>query len=88
MSYKLKEVPEKLETGNRCQHYWIIEDAKGSTSRGVCKLCGEEREFYNSWPGFAVLKQSAGAFESPDSPDIEPDEELDELEVEESGASV
>ena len=88
MSNKLKEAPEKLETGNKCRHYWMIEDAKGSTSRGVCKLCGEERKFYNSWPGLAVLKQNAGVFESPDSPDSEPDEEPDELELEESSAGL
>ena len=88
MGYRLKEAPEKLETGNKCNHYWMIEDAKGSTSRGVCKLCGEERKFYNSWPGFVILKQNTGVFELPDSPDTEPDGELDELELEESSAGL
>ena len=88
MSYKLREAPEKLATDNECRHYWMIEDAKGSTSRGVCKLCGEERKFYNSWPGFVILKQNTGVFELPDSPDTEPDGELDELELEESSAGL
>ncbi len=31
-----------------CGHHWIIEPPKRSTSKGVCRLCGEEREFHNS----------------------------------------
>ncbi len=31
-----------------CRHYWKIESPKGTKSRGVCKLCGEIREFGNS----------------------------------------
>ena len=28
-------------------HHWIIPAAAGPTSPGVCRLCGEEREFEN-----------------------------------------
>ncbi len=31
-----------------CQHHWIIETPRGSTSSGRCKRCGQEREFRNS----------------------------------------
>ena len=31
-----------------CRHHWVIESPHGVTSHGVCKLCGEEREFQNS----------------------------------------
>jgi hypothetical protein len=31
-----------------CRHHWIIEPPQGSTSRGTCKVCGEERDFRNS----------------------------------------
>ncbi len=31
-----------------CQHHWIIDTPRGSTSAGRCKRCGEEREFRNS----------------------------------------
>ena len=31
-----------------CAHWWRIEVPRGPTSRGKCKLCGEEREFFNS----------------------------------------
>jgi len=32
-----------------CQHRWSIEEPNGPTSRGVCKLCHEVREFRNSF---------------------------------------
>ena len=35
------------EDQRNCIHHWIIEEPKGPTSRGVCKLCGVEREFEN-----------------------------------------
>ena len=31
-----------------CHHYWLIEPARGSLSRGVCQVCQEVREFKNS----------------------------------------
>jgi hypothetical protein len=31
-----------------CQHHWRIESPRGAMSMGVCKRCGEEREFRNS----------------------------------------
>ena len=37
-----RSAPEK-----KCRHYWIIERMAGSTSRGVCKLCGMHKEFKN-----------------------------------------
>lgn len=33
-----------------CQHWWVIESPHGSMSKGVCKKCGEVREFLNSFP--------------------------------------
>ena len=35
-------------TTTQCPHHWIIETSAGSTSKGVCRLCGEERVFANS----------------------------------------
>ncbi len=32
----------------QCQHHWKIAAPNGATSMGVCKRCGEEREFANS----------------------------------------
>ena len=28
-------------------HHWLIEEAQGPTSRGLCRRCGAEREFKN-----------------------------------------
>jgi len=33
-----------------CPHHWLIEEANGPTSVGVCRFCGERREFSNSVP--------------------------------------
>ena len=30
-----------------CCHHWSIQPATGPVSQGVCKLCGEVREFKN-----------------------------------------
>jgi hypothetical protein len=30
-----------------CKHYWLIEPANGSTSKGICKKCGNEQVFAN-----------------------------------------
>ncbi len=31
-----------------CTHHWMIEPSSGPTSKAVCRLCKEEREFDNS----------------------------------------
>jgi hypothetical protein len=31
-----------------CRHHWVIESPHGATSHGICKICGEERDFQNS----------------------------------------
>ncbi len=33
-----------------CHHHWLIESACGPTSRGVCKNCGQTRDFFNAIP--------------------------------------
>jgi len=33
-----------------CIHYWLIEPAAGPTSSGVCRFCGAQREFHNTFP--------------------------------------
>ena len=39
-----KETEKQLQ----CAHQWIIESPQGPTSKGVCKECGEQKEFYNA----------------------------------------
>ena len=56
-----KEKPEKKE----CVHHWIIETPDSRTSTGVCKLCGEVKEFSNDWLNPYLTTQRPG--ESQDS---------------------
>ena len=35
-----------------CAHHWLIESPNGAMSRGVCKICGLEKEFPNSAEDF------------------------------------
>ena len=39
----LAEITEE----SMCPHHWIIDSPAGPSSRGVCRLCGEERDFQN-----------------------------------------
>jgi hypothetical protein len=47
---KVEVAPEQPVARDKCRHYWIIESPNGPTSRGVCKLCGAEKEFQNFFP--------------------------------------
>jgi len=40
-----------------CRHHFLIEPPNGPSSPGVCRLCGEQREFrnvlaYSLWEGY------------------------------------
>ena len=39
---------EATHEGSACQHHWVIDPPKGPVSKGVCRGCGEEREFPNA----------------------------------------
>jgi hypothetical protein len=88
MNYQLKEEPEKAAKENNCRHYWVIEDAGGPTSRGVCKFCGAEKEFLNSWPDSRTKEQNNRVFELPKLLDVESDAESEDAELEESSADL
>ena len=52
-----------------CKHFWVIESPSGPTSDGVCKNCGEAREFRNSlpmtrWEGEAAKAKNRAATEA------------------------
>ena len=36
-----------------CVHHWIIEPPTEAVSKGVCRLCGAEKEFDNMLPSDA-----------------------------------
>ena len=40
-------VQEVSEGSVVCRHHWLIQAADGPTSGGVCRICGETREFKN-----------------------------------------
>ena len=51
MSERLSTVDEiEGPQAVRCRHHWVIESPQGATSRGVCKHCDAQREFYNAPP--------------------------------------
>jgi hypothetical protein len=66
-----------------CRHQWLIDTPAGPSSRGVCRLCGEERQFQNyiegtSWGYDISLEQLAGGPRIPTTSDIRDDGGLDE----------
>ena len=44
------ETSMAVDPSETCCHYWLIDRANGSSSRGICKYCHEERYFLNSIP--------------------------------------
>ena len=47
MSLQQKSKPKRSPRRQVCCHYWRIEPADGATSKGVCRYCGQEKEFNN-----------------------------------------
>jgi len=72
---KVESTRTEKETKARCSHYWIIEPAHGPTSKGVCKYCGEEREFLNSWPESLWEGDLSTLLNLPSVPDIGSEED-------------
>jgi hypothetical protein len=75
MKQKIKERAEEKQPENGCHHYWVIEVANGPKSRGVCKYCGETKEFLNAFPDFNPLRRNSNPMALPELPDVEVDEE-------------
>ncbi len=67
MRHRVKDLSEERKVKGECRHYWKIESAEGTVSRGVCKLCGAEQEFQNTLPDFTVVRRL------PELPDVEID---------------
>ena len=72
---KAKERNEEYVAREQCSHYWIIEMASGPKSRGVCKYCGESRDFMNAMPVFTVPKRNTHPLDLPEMPEVEVDED-------------
>jgi hypothetical protein len=75
MGQKVKEENRENVANDRCSHYWIIEVANGPKSRGVCRYCGETREFLNSMPDLNVPKHKSNPLDLPKMPDVKLDDE-------------
>lgn len=72
----VKEKTEIITVGDTCRHHWKIEEAQGPTSRGVCKLCGMNREFLNTIPEDSpVLVRDKRVLKLPELQHIDFDEE-------------
>ena len=80
MKQKIKErneekVVEEDATENLCPHFWDIEAANGPRSKGVCRRCGEKREFFNAFPDFNPLKRRNNPLDLPKMPDVDVNED-------------
>lgn len=51
---KVEESIKEHSIPKVCSHYWVIETCQGPTSHGVCKRCGEEKEFLNIIPEYSA----------------------------------
>ena len=45
----LQALPAATATKASCTHHWVIEPPNGAISVGKCRMCGERREFRNSY---------------------------------------
>ena len=55
----------EIQEGPVCRHHWLIDRPAGPVSKGVCRLCGEERDFQNyvegsSWGYNVSLEELSG----------------------------
>lgn len=73
MKLKTKEKTKDEIDQDECHHYWIIEIANGPKSRGICKYCGETKDFFNSISDFTVPKRKANPLKLPKIPKVELD---------------
>ena len=38
---------DETQDQSGCEHHWVLAAPNGPTSKGVCRSCGEERDFRN-----------------------------------------
>ena len=66
-----------------CRHQWLIETPAGPSSKGACRLCGEQREFQNyiegsAWGYDISLEQLSGGSRLPTATQAKDDTDEDE----------
>ena len=42
---------EATQERSKCEHHWVLDPPEGPVSKGVCRSCGEERDFPNYQEG-------------------------------------
>jgi len=50
---------ERYNSQIQCAHHWLIESSNDPTSFGMCKHCGEIREFFNDWKTLCINSNHA-----------------------------
>ena len=77
MRNRNNEQEEDSAVKTECRHYWVIDAADGPVSSGVCKFCGEKRDFLNSWSSDNYKGKDAKVFDLPDmlEDDTEPEDD-------------
>ncbi len=90
MVAKVKDASLKhiINSVEGCRHHWLIEIADGPISKGVCKCCGAEREFYNSFQEVTSEKHGNHKFKMADIIGDEPESNLEEEEPTEDGEAL
>ena len=61
MAKKVRIVSEEPTAASDCCHYWLVEGGTNPTSKAVCKLCGVEREFDNTYTPNPAEVKSGGS---------------------------
>ncbi len=71
MSYIVKDRHLKIAkpSAGECHPYWVIDSASGPTSRGICKRCGAQREFFNSL--YAIIANREALLKLPELSNVE-----------------
>ena len=72
-------VLEKPVAKSTCNHHWIIEAPVGPSSKGICKICGAEKEFSNSFENLWLENDTDTQFRLPDFLDTETGDSLVDL---------
>ena len=75
MGNEIGIVAERPVADSVCCHHWIIENAVGPVSRGVCKFCGEGREFDNFLPDLWLREDMTTLLDFSELVDIKQDME-------------
>ena len=58
-----------------CVHHWLIEPAIGPVSHGVCKRCGEQKDFLNILDDFESSEEISVVLDKKNSDTEDEDDE-------------